>query len=375
MSGGHGTGEARDADSSPSRRSFLAQAATAACASLATTNALAQQGNSPPTSDPQPAPKPTGKTPICVISSDNGLEATRRAFEMIAGGGDPLDAVVAGVNLVEDDPNEITVGLGGLPNEEGVVELDAAVMHGPTHKGGAVAALRGIRNPSQVARLVMRETDHVLLVGEGALKFAQANGFREENLLTEKARKIWLYWKQTLSDKDDWIPPPESELDPEVAKFFGRPTGTIHCAGINAAGDISCVTSTSGLAFKLPGRVGDSPILGAGLFVDNQVGSCGSTGRGEANLQNLSSFAAVSLMRGGMSPQEAGLTVLRQVIERTEQRLKDSDGRPTFNLQLYLLAKDGTHAGVAIWGPARYSVTDEQGTRHQKSATLFERKI
>ena len=212
------------------------------------------------------------------------------------------------------------------------------------------------------------------MVGEGALNFAWANGFREENLLTEKARKIWLYWKQTLSDKDDWIPPPESELDPEVAKFFGRPTGTIHCAGINAAGDISCVTSTSGLAFKLPGRVGDSPILGAGLFVDNQVGSCGSTGRGEANLQNLSSFAAVSLMRGGMSPQEAGLTVLRQVIERTEPRLKDSDGRPTFNLQLYLLAKDGTHAGVAIWGPARYSVTDEQGTRHEKSASLFERK-
>ena len=135
----------------------------------------------------------------------------------------------------------------------------------------------------------MEQTDHVLLVGEGALKFARAQGFKEQDLLTDQARKIWLYWKQTRSDKDDWLPPPDDQLDPLVRKYFKRPTGTIHCSALNAAGDISCVTSTSGLAFKLPGRVGDSPIIGAGLYVDNAVGSCGSTGRGEANLMNCSS--------------------------------------------------------------------------------------
>lgn len=189
-----------------------------------------------------------------VISSKNGLEATRRAYQMIADGHDTLDAVVAGVSLVEDDPNDTTVGLGGLPNEDGVVELDAAVMHGPTHRAGGVAALRNVRSAARLAQLVMEQTDHVLLVGEGALRFARAQGFVEENLLTEKARKIWLYWRQTRSDNDDWLPPPKEKLDPEVRKFFERPTGTIHCAAINAKDDLSCTTSTSGLALKLPGQ-------------------------------------------------------------------------------------------------------------------------
>jgi N4-(beta-N-acetylglucosaminyl)-L-asparaginase len=311
---------------------------------------------------------------IRAISSANGLMATQKAYQMMSEGADTLDAVIAGVNLVEDDPDELSVGLGGLPNEQGIVELDAACMHGPTHRAGAVASLRNIRNPSQVARLVLKETDHVLLVGEGALRFARAQGFSEENLLTERSRKIWLYWKQSLSDEDDWLTTPEEELDPAVARFFKRPTGTIHCGGINAAGEMSCVTTTSGLFFKLPGRVGDSPIIGAGLYVDNAIGSCGSTGRGEANLKNLCCFAAVELMRQGHSPEEAGLEVLRRVADHTEERLLDKRGRPTFNLHFYLLANDGTYAGVSMWGPTQFSVTDDQGTRHEACKSLYQRK-
>lgn len=322
-----------------------------------------------------------GEYPILAIASRNGLGAVQRAYELIAKGSDPLDAVIAGVNLVEDDPEDTSVGYGGLPNEDGVVELDAAVMHGPSHKAGAVAALRNIRNPSSVARLVMETTDHVLLVGEGALRFARAHGFKEQDLLTEKARKIWLKWKQSLSPKDDWLSPPEDDQKTGSARLFDRPipqgsirTGTIHCAAMNRSGDISCVTSTSGLAYKIPGRVGDSPIIGAGLYVDNDVGSCGSTGRGEANLQNLCSFHAVELMRGGMSPKDAGLEVLRRVASHTrEARLLDEKGRPDFGLKFYVLGKDGSYAGVTMWGPARFAVADRKGARLEDCVYLYER--
>ena len=339
----------------------------------------------------------SARFPVKVIGSHNGLAATRTAFEFLKSGHDTLEAVVAGVQEVEDDPQDTSVGYGGLPNEEGIVELDAAVMHGPTRRGGSVAALTNIRHPSRVAQLVMTRSDHVCLAGEGALKFARAHGFREENLLTERARKIWLYWKETLSTRDDWLPPPLEEVDEEVAKFFKlerqpltpeevafegkdlprdkfqRPTGTVHLSAMNAGGDISCVTSTSGLAFKRPGRIGDSPILGAGLYVDNEIGSCGSTGRGEANLLEVSSFAAVELMRGGKSPAEAGLEILKRIAKHTEPRLRNADGRPDFGLKLYLLAKDGSHAGVSLWGPADFAVTDEAGTRLEPCRALFER--
>ena len=300
-----------------------------------------------------------------------------------------------------------SVGYGGLPNEDGVVELDAAVMHGPTHRAGGVGALRGIRHPAQVAQLVMARTDHVLIVGEGALRFARAHGFKEENLLTERARKIWLYWKETMSKKDDWLPADDTAVDPDVASFFKlsgrltpeenalakadgetaarkrrkkkagkfvRPTGTIHCSVINAAADISCTTTTSGLAFKIPGRVGDSPIIGAGLFVDNAVGSCGSTGRGEANLQNLSCALGVELMRNGASPKEAGLEVLKRVAANTkEKRLLDENGRPNFGLKFYLLNKKGEYAGASMWGPAEFAVTDKKGTRLEKCVHLYKK--
>lgn len=376
------------------RRSFLGGAGGALAGVAAGAYSLdSLAAGEPRESSRETAPIP-GKSAVKAISSHNGLEATKVAYERMLQGADPLDAAVAGVTLVEDDPNDTSVGYGGIPNEDGVVELDAAVMHGPTHRAGAVAALRNVRHAAAVARLVMQSTDHVLLVGEGALRFANVHGFEEENLLTEKARKIWLYWKQTHSDKDDWLPPAEGEIDPDVAKFFKldrkppasesetrsqirrfeRPTGTIHLAARNAAADISCVTTTSGLAFKIPGRVGDSPIIGAGLYVENEIGSCGSTGRGEANLQNLSSHAAVELMRQGLSPQEAGLELLRRIARHTEKRLLDGEGRPDFDLKFYLLAKDGTHAGVSMWGPADFAVTDENGTRLEKCASLYQRQ-
>lgn len=322
---------------------------------------------------------------IRVIASGNGLEATRRGYQLIAEGQDPLDAVVAGVAIVEDDPLDTSVGYGGLPNERGVVELDAAVMHGPSHKAGAVAALQNIRHPAQVALRVLRRTDHVLLVGAGALEFARAHGFHEENLLTENARQIWLQWKERLSSEDDWLPEPEPANAAVEAFFrknstvvgdtgrlrFRRPTGTIHRSAINAASDMSCTTTTSGMAFKIPGRVGDSPIIGAGLYVDNTVGSCGSTGRGEANLQNLSSFAAVELMRQGASPEEAGMEILRRIAKTTEPRLRDREGRPDFGINFYIMAKDGRYAGVTMHGEATFAVTDSKGSRLEKCRALY----
>jgi len=330
---------------------------------------------------------------LVAISSANGLEATRRAYELLLAGSDALDAAIAGVSLVENDPNEKTVGYGGLPNENGEMEIDAAVMHGPTHRAGGVAALKGIRNAAQLAKLVMEQTDHVLLAGEGALQFARSNGFPVENLLTETARKIWLYWKQTRSETDDWLPPDASQLDPAVIRFFKldtdqagattqhvrkvqdafeRPTGTVHCAAIDTNGDLSCTTTTSGLAFKIPGRVADSAIIGAGLYVDNAVGSCGSTGRGEATLKSLGSFLAVELMRSGASPADAGLEVMRRIVQQCEPRLLDADGKPTFGLKLYLLNKQGEHAGVSIKGSAHYAVTDATGTRLEACVSLLE---
>jgi N4-(beta-N-acetylglucosaminyl)-L-asparaginase len=262
---------------------------------------------------PQQATK-EGFKPV-VIASANGTKAVEIAMEMVKNGADALDAVIAGVNIVEDDPKDDSVGYGGLPNEEGMVELDSAVMHGPSYRGGSVASLRNIKNPSNVARVVMERTDHVLIVGDGALKFAKAHGFKEENLLTEESREKWLKWKENLSKEDDWLPPHTIEDTDigEYTKSYLRHYGTIHCSGIDLNGNLSCVTTTSGLAYKIPGRVGDSPIIGAGLYCDNEVGSAGSTGRGEANLLNCSSVMIVEWMRQGKSPEEACLLACKRV--------------------------------------------------------------
>ena len=275
------------------RRTFLS--VSAAAAGLGAT-AL---GASPP--------RPVGPKRPVVVSSANGLRTVEKAMELIKAGADPLDAAIEGVAIVEADPTDHTVGYGGIPNEEGVVELDAAVMHGPTHGGGAVASLRNIMHPAAVARLVMKRTDHCLLVGEGALRFARAHGFPEVNLLTDEAREIWLHWKETNGKDSDWIAPPDDELPDAVRKEFGiRKPGTIHCSALDTHGNLGCVTTTSGLYYKIPGRVGDSPILGAGLWLDNEVGSAGSTGRGEANLLNLSSHTIVEALRRGLRAEGRG---------------------------------------------------------------------
>jgi N4-(beta-N-acetylglucosaminyl)-L-asparaginase len=318
------------------------------------------------------------------VASGNGMGAVTKALELLREDRDPLDAVIAGVNLVEEDPNDYTVGYGGLPNALGVVQLDASCMHGPTHRGGGVAALEGIKYPSRVARLVMEETDHVLLVGEGAKRFALEYGFEEEELLTETAQQVWLYWRGTLGEADDYLPPDTTGFTPQAREIirnerdlFGpetrRPTGTINCLAVNDRGDLAGVTTTSGLFFKIPGRVGDSPILGAGLYVDNYVGGAGSTGRGEANLLNLTSFLIVEEMRRGKSPTEACLEGCRRVVENNvEARLRKPNGHPTFGVSYYALNKDGEYGSASIYGPTGFAVAGAgREARQESSAILF----
>jgi len=312
---------------------------------------------------------------MIVVASGNGLRATEKAIELLRKGSDPLDAVIAGVNIIEEDPNEMGVGYGGLPNEEGVVELDASVMHGPTHMAGAVANLRNIKTPSKVAKLVMERTDHVLLVGEGALKFARAHGFKEENLLTDKAREVWLRWKENLSDKDNWLPPKPIKLAAELNPYLFT-YGTINCIASDAKGDLAGVTTTSGLSFKIPGRVGDSPIVGAGLYVNNEVGAAGSTGRGEANLLNLGSFTVVELMSRGLSPEEACLKTLERIARTTKllPRLLNEDGLPRFGLDFYAISKKGEYGSASMWSGSRFAVHDGLENKLKEAAYLYKRK-
>jgi len=316
------------------------------------------------------------------ISSGNGLPAVTRAYERMVGGNDPVLAVVEGVGIVEADPDDMTVGYGGLPNEDGVVQLDSSVMHGPTHKAGSVAALEQIMHPAQVALKVLQTTDHVMLVGEGALDFALAHGFEKQNLLTDRARQAWLRWKQNRSDRDDWLDPDQMDWDP-AGKRVGRggqgkaipfTYGTIHCAGVNTAGDISACTTTSGLSYKIPGRVGDSPIIGAGMYVDNEIGSGGATGRGEAVIQSCGSYAVVQAMARGLSPTEACLEVLRTIVRNSkrQKRLMRDAERPNFNVVMYALRKDGAHGSAAMFPGRSYTVADGQGTRSLPCAALFE---
>ncbi len=353
------------------RRQFV-KAGAAGAAALSTGIARPARG--------APAVQSSGPRPV-VISSGNGNRyrnggdevVVERAFRMMTEGEDILESLIAGVNIVELDPEDASVGYGGLPNADGVVQLDSCCMHGPLRRAGGVAGLEGVRTPSNVAHHVLQITDHHLLVGKGAQVFARNMGLKiEDDLNSDRSRAMWLEWKRRID--------PRHYLDPKTRADAGHAAGlsmvrdglipeedyygTINCDGLNANGDLAGVTTTSGLAWKIPGRVGDSPILGAGLYVDNEVGAAGSTGRGEANLYGLCSYLVVEEMRRGAHPKDAAMTALARVKENTvEKRLLNSRGLPAFGLSFYVLNKAGEYAGVSMYTTERstFAVCTENG--------------
>jgi N4-(beta-N-acetylglucosaminyl)-L-asparaginase len=383
------------------RRDFLATSALAAIG-------LSAEAQQTTIKDHKAAESKTvaGKRPI-LISAGNGFEYMNEAFDFLAKGGDTLEAALRVVRGPEDDPNDDSVGLGGLPNEEGVVELDACCMHGPTRRAGAAGGVRNIRNVSRVAQAVMEHTGHVMLVGEGAERFAVARGFPRENLLTDRSRKVWLLWKETHSD---WWGP--GLADPDYKKVMQRrmhtqdfkrrvqrmeevaadlgiepefrmaairrvlfpPTGTIHCSALNDKGEMSGCTTTSGLAWKVPGRVGDSPIIGAGCYTDQDVGSAGATGSGEENIKVAGAHTIVENMRKGMSPFDAGMDALKRIVRNYNgdmERLRYMD------MTYYILRKDGVYAGVSLWtgyepGKPHMIAVHDGNRRKEKTVSLFE---
>jgi N4-(beta-N-acetylglucosaminyl)-L-asparaginase len=364
------------------RREFVQTSAAVAGVTIAPTVAFGQG----PT-----VLTPRSVRPVVIASANgnrfkNGGSQTcvEKAFAMITQGGDVLDALIAGVNLNELDPEEGGVGYGGTPNADGVVQLDASCMHGPKKRAGAVAALEGVRTPSLVAQMVMDHTDHHLLVGHGAQAFARNMGMKiEADLNTERSRARWLEWKRR-TDPSHYLTPEKRQssamgvLEGMVADGWLDPEhyqGTINCNGINAKGEICGVTTTSGLAFKIPGRAGDSPILGAGLYVDGSIGAAGSTGRGEANLYGLCSFLIVEEMRRGRHPKDAGLEALRRIKANTiEKRLLNDRGEPSFGISFYVLNAKGEHAGVSMVSGASYAVCTENGAQTLPCEALLSRE-
>jgi N4-(beta-N-acetylglucosaminyl)-L-asparaginase len=357
-----------------------------------------------------------GTRPI-MISSANGVHALQKGMDVLKSGGDTLDAAVAAVTVVEDDPNDDSVGYGGLPNEEGEVELDASVMHGPTHRAGSVASVRKIKNVSRLAKTVMERTNHTMIVGDGARRFAVAEGFEEMNLLTEHSRKIWLAWKASTSfnwrpgiDSPEWVGRSAAARGEEKTAATGRhgaldspefrerladicehdeglmaraievianpPTGTINCLAVNEKGEISGTTTTSGLSWKIPGRVGDSPIIGAGLYVDGDVGGAGSTGKGEENIKIAGGHTIVEMMRKGLSPTDACLEALHRVARNYNN---DKKKLATFHIYFYALNKDGVHGSASLWRNgyeeskrAKYAVHDGKGAKLVECAAYFD---
>jgi len=328
-----------------------------------------------------------------VIASGNGLECVKRAHGLVRDGVDPAHAVVKGVEINENDPNDDSVGFGGLPNEHGVVSLDSCVMHGPTHRSGAVAAIENIKNPAAVALEVARRTDHCMIVGEGAKRFALQLGFEEENLLTEASRQKWLRWKANHSRNDDWLNEDEFDIPGERGERhsslmpgpspqpsrqgrgggFDSHTGTIHCSALTGAGDLAGCTTTSGLSWKIPGRIGDSPLIGAGCYTDNAVGSAGATGRGEAVIQICGARTVVMRMEMGDDPTDACLYALKHIADKTKaKRLLNDRGEPNFNVCFYAVRKDGAYGGACMRGIREYAVADAKGARLERCAALYD---
>src|SRR5882672_6418735 len=373
------------------------------------TTALGAVGLSLEGQEKQSESKQTQGTPThsIIISSANGFNYLDEGYEILRQGGDTLDAALRVARGPEDDPNDDSVGLGGLLNEEGVVELDASCMHGPTRRAGSVGGVRNIKNVSLVAKAVMERTGHVMLVGEGAERFAVAQGFPRENLLTEHSRKVWLLWKETHSDwwgpglaSPEWkkraLPPQRSGnfdervqrlyevaeglgIEPElrraaVHKVLFPPTGTIHCSALNEKGEISGCTTTSGLAWKLPGRCGDSPVIGAGCYADQDVGSAGATGSGEENIKVAGAHTILENMRHGMSPFDAGMDALKRIVRNYNG---DIDRLRLMDMTYYALRKDGAYAAVSLWEgyepgkPHKIAVHDAV-RRAEKTVSLFE---
>ena len=331
-----------------------------------------------------------GGTRPVMISSANGVNALPKGMEVLKAGGDTLEGAVAAVTVVEDDPNDDSVGYGGLPNEEGVVELDASVMHGPTRRAGSVASVQKIKNVARLAKTVMERTNHTMIVGDGARRFGVAEGFEEMNLLTEHSRKIWLAWKAKTSfnwrpgiDSPEWKDYMAQLFDGDAEKIayaekrIADPiTGTINCLAVNAKGEVSGTTTTSGLSWKIPGRVGDSPIIGAGLFVDGEVGGAGSTGKGEENIKISGGHTIVEMMRKGMKPVDACLEALGRVAGNYNG---DKKKLATFHLYYYAVNKDGEFGSASLWKNgyeagkvAKFAVCDGTGNRLETCKAFFD---
>jgi len=383
------------------RRDFLATAAAASASLALDLSAQTAPGYKPPA----PAPKPKSSIIIC---AHNGYAYIDRGYKVLSDGGDTLDAVMAVITGPEDDPNDDSVGLGGLPNEECVVELDACCMHGPTRMAGSVAGVHDIKNVSLLAKTVMEHTGHVMLVGEGASHFGNLMGFPKQNLLTERSRKTWQLWRETMSSDDWWGPGLASpnfkfpdtggdntELTPLIEKMekmaakigiapefrmaaiecvLKPPTGTINCSALNTQGEMSGATTTSGLAWKIPGRAGDSPIIGAGCYCDQDVGAAGATGNGEENIKVVGAHTIVENMRHGMSPEEAGMDALKRIVRNYNGDMKKLK---YMDMTYYILRHDGVYACVSLWeGPPdhrrNFAVMDDKGKRYELAKPMFQ---